>query len=58
MLFGGGGHFLLNTGKIGPGKLVSDLTAPLPVIIPLRNDIKGLKEHPPKCDPVVVRKRN
>lgn len=54
----GEGTFLLNIGKVSPGKLVPDLTTPLPVITSLRNNLEGLKDHTSKRDPVVVRKRN
>ena len=53
-----GGTFLLSIGKVSPGKSVLNLTAPLLVMTSLRINFEGLKEHPPKCDPGVVRKRN
>lgn len=53
-----GDMFLLNIGKVSPDKLVPDLTAPLPKMTSLRNNLEGLKEHSPKCDPVAVRKRS
>lgn len=53
-----GTMFLLNIGKVSPDKLVSDLTTPLAKMTSLRNNLEDLKEHPPKCDLAVVRKRS
>lgn len=46
--------FLLSIGKVRPDHLFPDLIALLPGMTPLRNDLEGLKEHLPKCNPMVA----